>query len=266
MKRKTRDRFLKILLLAASLLTAGVLLWILGFVIMGGIGHLSPSFLASLAPQFVSTLWMVAGSLAISVPIGIGSAICLNEYAKPGKIVEAIRFSIECLAGIPSIIYGLFGMVFFGIAWHLGFALLTGMLTLSVMVLPTLIRTTEEALKTVPDAYREGSLALGAGKLRTTLKVVLPSALPGVITASILSMGRIVGETAAVYLTAGTFSKMPSGILSSGRTLSVHLYLTAKEAVTPDAFHETYATALVLILLVLGINLLVKLASRKRRV
>lgn len=262
---KRRDRLLVALMLLCALVACGVLLWILGFVLLGGLPAMTITFMRSLAPQALATLYLTFGALIIAMPIGVGCAVYLSEYAHQNRLLAAIRFAIQCLASIPSIIYGLFGMVFFGIAFKWGFSLLTGMLTVSIMVLPTLIATTEEALRAVPMTLREGSLALGAGKLRTTLRIVLPCALPGILTAAILSIGRIVGETAAIYLTVGTMLKIPHSVMSSGRTLSVHLYLLAKEAVTPDAFSQAYATAALLMILVVGINLMVRLSSGKNR-
>lgn len=261
---KRRDLLLKLVMALCALIACAVLVWILGFVLINGLPKISFSFLSSLTPQLIATVYLILGTLVVTVPIGVGAAIYLNEYARPGRALSFIRFSIQCLSSIPSIIYGLFGMVLCGTLLHFGFSLATGIMTLAVMVLPTLISTTEEALKTVPKGYREGAWALGAGRLRTTVRIVLPTAMPGVATAAILSIGRIVGETAAVYLTLGTMLKVPNNLLSSGRTLSVHLYLLAKEAVTPDAFSEAYATAALLIFVVLLINIGVKLAGRKR--
>ena len=187
-----------------------------------------------------------------SAPIGIGAAIYLNEYAKEGKLVRGIRFATESLAAVPSILFGLFGMMFFLGTLKLGFSMLSGALTVSMMVLPTIVKATEEALKTVPVAYREGSLALGASKIATIGKVVLPSALPGILTGVILGTGRIVGETAAIYLTAGTMYRLPMNAMESGRTLSTHLYLLAKEGIS---FSEAYGTAVVLLVVILLLNL-----------
>ncbi len=200
----------------------------------------------------ISTVYIIALALIIAAPLGILSAIYLVEYAKQGKLVRFIRFSIECLASIPSIIYGLFGLIFFVTILKFSWSLLSGALTVSIMILPTIIRTVEEALKTVPDAYREGSLGLGASKLRTIMKVVIPSSISGIVTAVILSVGRIIGETAAILLTAGMVSRIPNSIMDSGRTLSVHLYYLAKEGIS---FEKAYATATVLLVVVLILNL-----------
>ncbi|MGI6173941.1 MAG: phosphate ABC transporter permease PstA [Christensenellales bacterium] len=262
---KRRDAAVKALMVLSTAAACAVLVWILSFIMANGLGHLTKDFLSSLVPQLLTTVYLIAGTLLVALPIGVGTAIYLSEYAKPGKLLSSVRFAIQCLSSIPSIIYGLFGYVLMGTMLKFGFSLVTGMFTLAVMVLPILISTTEEALMSVPQAYREGSWALGAGRLRTTMRIVLPTALPGVITAAILSIGRIVGETAAVYLTVGTTLKVPTNLLSSGRTLSVHLYLLAKEAITPDAFSEAYATATLLIFVVLGINLLVRLTTRWKK-
>lgn len=199
-----------------------------------------------------STVYVVALSILISTPIGICAAIYLVEYAKPGKVVRIIRFATESLAGIPSIIFGLFGYIFFVTYLKLGFSLLAGALTVSMMVLPTIVRTTEEALKAVPNAYREGSLGLGATKLKTIKKIILPSAIPGILTSIILSIGRIIGETAALLFTAGMYaSEVPTSVFDSGRTLTVHLYLLCKEGIS---FEKAFATATILIITVLVLN------------
>lgn len=262
---KRRDAVVKALMVLSTAAACAVLVWILSFIMANGLSHITKDFLSSLVPQLITTVYLIAGTLVVALPIGVGTAIYLSEYAKPGKLLSSVRFAIQCLSSIPSIIYGLFGYVLMGTMLKFGFSLVTGMFTLAVMVLPILISTTEEALMSVPQAYREGSWALGAGRLRTTMRIVLPTALPGVITAAILSIGRIVGETAAVYLTVGTSLKVPTNLFSSGRTLSVHLYLLAKEAITPDAFSEAYATATLLIFVVLGINLLVRLTTRWKK-
>lgn len=269
--RQRKDAFIKGFIWLSAFITVGVLAWILIYVISNGISEISWGFLtndakgenAGIFPMILNTLYLILLSLAISTPIGVCSAIYLVEYAKPGKIVRAIRFATESLAAIPSIIYGLFGMIFFVIALKLNFSIVSGAITLSMMVLPTIIRTTEEALKAVPNSYREGSLALGASKLRTIFNVILPSALSGIITATILSIGRVVGETAAVYLTAGMVPRVASSVMDSGRTLSVHLYILAKEGIS---FEQADATALVLIVTVSIINFAAnKLASRLKQ-
>lgn len=253
--RKTKDFILYFVIWTAGAVTAAILLWIVAYVVLNGMGELSYEFLFGedgLAPMIVSTIHIIVLALVIAAPLGIFSAIYLVEYAKQGKLVKGIRFSIECLASIPSIIYGLFGLIFFVTICGFSWSLLSGALTVSIMILPTIIRTVEEALKTVLDAYREGSLGLGATKLRTILKVVIPSSISGIVTALILSVGRIIGETAAILLTAGMVDRMPSSVMDSGRTLSVHLYYLAKEGIS---FERAYATATVLLVVVLMLNL-----------
>ena len=257
MQVKHKDNIVKWSLLLLSSLTMIMIVWIIGYIFIKGFRHVN---LIELVPPIVSTLYMVFIGLLISAPIGIGAAIYLNEYAKEGRFVRFIRFSTETLAAVPSILFGLFGMMFFLTQCKLGFSILAGALTISLMVLPTIVKTTEEALKTVPNALREGSLALGAGKFVTIMKVVLPSALPGILTGIVLGTGRIVGETAAIYLTAGTMFKLPATPMDSGRTLAVHLYLLAKEGIS---FDEAYGTAVVLIITILLLNLLTYLIGRK---
>ncbi|MGL4800405.1 MAG: phosphate ABC transporter permease PstA [Cellulosilyticaceae bacterium] len=237
-----------------------VLLWILSYLVIKGIKHVD---LIGLFPAIVTTLYMVVIALSIAVPIGMGCAIYLNEYANGGKFVQGIRFATECLGAVPSILFGLFGMMFFVTQLGLGYSILAGSLTVAIMILPTVVKTTEEALKTVPVSYREGSLALGASKFSTIMKVVLPSALPGILTGIVLSTGRIVGETAAIYLTAGMVFRVPSNVMESGRTLSVHLYLLAKEGIS---FEGAYGTAIVLLLVVLILNGATYIIGRKMRV
>lgn len=250
MQRKHKDSIVKYTLLGISSLTIIMLGWIIGYIVFKGAAHINFS---KLVPPMVSTIYMVVIGLLISAPIGIGAAIYLNEYAKPGKFVNAIRFATESLAAVPSIIFGLFGMSFFLTQCKLGISIMAGSLTVSMMVLPTIVKTTEEALKTVPVSYREGSLALGASKFKTIMKVVLPNALSGILTGVVLGTGRIVGETAAIYLTAGTMYRLPENPMESGRTLAVHLYLLAKEGIS---FDEAYGTAVVLLITILLLNLL----------
>jgi phosphate transport system permease protein len=271
--KRISDKILMFLIWFFSFITIGILAWILIYIILKGISHINWEFISTvyrpteektgIFPMIVSTIYIVLVTVAISTPIGICSAIYLVEYSKPGKILNKIRFATETLAGIPSIIYGLFGLIFFVLALQLRWSILSGALTLSIMVLPTIIRTTEEALKSVPDTYREGSFSLGATKLRTISKVILPCAIPGILTAVILSIGRIVGETAAVYLTAGYVPNIPSSIMKSGRTLSVHLYTLAKEGIS---FEQAFATATVLILIVALLNFVAsKIAGNIKR-
>lgn len=256
MTRK-RDIVLKYLIYLSALITVGVLVWILMYVLFNGFKAVDLNFLISskssegILPMIVSTIYIIFLSLIISVPIGIFAALYLTEYAKNGKFIKVIRFGIESLAGIPSIIYGLFGMIFFVTIMRLKYSILSGAFTLSIMVLPLIIRTTEEALKTVPNSFREGSFALGASKLRTIYKIILPSAIQGILSGVILSIGRIIGESAAVYFTAGMVPQIPKTIFNSARTLSVHMYVLANEGVS---FDQAYATAAVLIVIVALIN------------
>jgi len=200
-------------------------------------------------------------SLLIAVPFGIFSAIFLVEYSGKGnKFLEVIRLTTETLSGIPSIVYGLFGMLFFVNTLDWGFSILAGAFTLSIMILPLIMRTTEEALKSVPDSYREGSFGLGAGKLRTVFRIVLPSAVPGILAGVILAIGRIVGETAALIYTAGSVAQIPKSVMGSGRTLAVHMYHLSSEGLYMD---QAYATAVILLVLVVGINTLSGMIARK---
>lgn len=274
MGKRFSDKILMFLILLFSIITFGILAWILIYIISKGITSINWEFISTIYrptadkfgiyPMIISTIYIVIVTVAISTPIGICSAVYLVEYSKPGKILFAIRFATETLAGIPSIIYGLFGLIFFVITLHFKWSILSGALTLSIMVLPTVIRATEEALKAVPDMYREGSLALGATKLITISRIILPCAIPGILTAVILSIGRIVGETAAVFLTAGYVPNIPSSVMKSGRTLSVHLYMLVKEAIS---FEQAFATAAILIIIVALLNLLAsKIAGNIQRI
>lgn len=245
---------------AGAAFSVGVLLLIVGYILWKGVPHLKPELFAwkynstnvSMMPSIINTLLMTILSLLVCVPLGIGAAIWLTEYASRGsRLVKLVRTTAETLSGIPSIIYGLFGSLFFVVALKMGLSLLSGALTLSIMVLPTIMRTTEEALLAVPDSYREGSFGLGAGRLRTTFKVVLPSAIPGILSGVILAIGRIVGETAALIYTAGTVAKVPDSLLDSTRTLAVHMYTISTEGLYID---QSYATAVVLLVMVLIIN------------
>ena len=260
--QRTVSRVLKVLVRFAAALTGFVLVFLVGYILFKGIPHLSPSLFAweytsenvSLMPALINTLLMILRALAVSLPLGIGAAIYLTEYTGRGnKLVSLIRITAETLSGIPSIVYGLFGMLFFVTALKLKLSLISGAMTLSIMVLPTILRTTEEALLAVPESYREGSFGLGAGRLRTVWKIVLPSALPGIFAGVILAMGRIVGESAALIYTAGTVAKVPDSLFSSTRTLAVHMYALSSEGLYID---QTYATAVVLLLIVVGINAL----------
>ena len=251
-----------LLVMFGAVLTFLVLIFLIVYILVHGVPYLKPSLIslhytsenASLMPALINTVIMTGLSLLIAVPLGIFAAIFLVEYAKRGnKFMGVIRLTTETLSGIPSIVYGLFGMLFFVNTLGWGFSLLAGAFTLSIMILPLIMRQTEESLKSVPDSYREGSFGLGAGKLRTVFRIVLPSAVPGILAGVILAIGRIVGETAALMYTAGTVAKVPSGVMGSGRTLAVHMYNLASEGLYMD---QAYATAVVLLVLVVGINTL----------
>lgn len=252
----------------AALLTMAVLLFLVGFIVVKGVRHLTPELFSftynsdnvSLMPALVNTLVITAVALLIAVPLGIFSAIYLVEYAKKGsRLVKLICITAETLQGIPSIIYGLFGLLFFSTALKWGYSLLSGAMTLVIMILPLIIRTTEEALISVPDSYREASFGVGAGKLRTIFKVVLPTAIPGILSGVVLATGRIVGETAALLYTAGSVAKIPSSLFGSGRTLAVHMYVLSSEGLYMD---QAYATAVVLLVFVLVLNSISTLCAR----
>lgn len=257
-KNQIKAHALKAVTYLAAALTVLVLGFLIVYILVKGVPHLSPELFAweynsenvSMLPSIINTLEIVLLTLLISIPFGIGSAIYLVEYASSkNRFVPTIRMTTETLTGIPSIVYGLFGMLFFNSLF--GISMLSGALTLAIMVLPVIMRTTEEALLSVPKNYREGSFGLGAGKLRTIFKIVLPAAMPGIFSGIVLSIGRIVGETAALIYTAGTFTKAASSVFNSGRTLSVHMYLLSKEGLNTD---QAYATAVVLLVLVIIIN------------
>jgi phosphate transport system permease protein len=254
------ERALAIVTWTAAIVTITVLGYIIFFIFIKGVPYIKPSLFSfaynsdnvSLFPALVSTVMMTALSLAIAVPLGVLSAIYLTEYAKRGnRAVALVRMTMETLAGIPSIVYGLFGMLFFVTFLGWGFSVLAGTFTLSIMILPLIMRSSEEAIKAVPDAYREGSFGLGAGILRTVFRIVLPSAVPGILAGVILAVGRIVGETAALIYTSGTVAQIPENVYESARTLSVHMY-----ALSSEGLHigEGYATAVVLLLVVILIN------------
>lgn len=256
------SKIVKFLVWFVSSLTFISLIFIIGYILVKGVPHLKPSLFAlhynsdnvSMFPAFVNTVIIAVLSLLFSVPLGVFTAIYLVEYAKRGsKIVEVIRVTAETLSGIPSIVYGLFGMLFFVYYLKMGTSIIAGSLTLTIMILPLIIRTTEEALIAVPDAYREASFGLGAGKIRTVFKAVLPSAVPGILAGVILAAGRIVGETAALLYTSGTVANLPKSVMSSGRTLALHMYVLSGEGLY---FDEAYATAVVLLIAVLLINTL----------
>ena len=274
-RQKISALILRIAVYLASIITVGALLFVVGYILIKGVPNLNLKMFAwhyntdnlSLLPALLNTILMTALSLLIAVPLGVFAAIYLVEYAHRGsRLVRIIRMNAETLAGIPSIVYGLFGMLFFVTALKLGFSMLSGALTISIMILPVILRTSEEALMSVPDSYREGSFGLGAGRLRTVFRVVLPDAIPGILAGVILGVGRTVGETAALLYTAGTSSDTVSGIMDSARTLSVHMYALSQEGLY---INQTYATAVVLLIIVIGINALsASLAKRvsKRKV
>ena len=258
--RHLGSKILKGLVFLSAGITFTILLLLIGYILVQGIPHLtldlfSPEYTTdnqSVIPALINTVIMTVVSLLVAVPVGIFSAIFLVEYSGKGnKFVDIVRMTTETLQGIPSIIYGLFGMLFLVYRLKLDYSILSGALTLAIMILPLIMRTTEEALKSVPDLYREGSFGLGAGKLRTVFRIVLPSAAPGILAGIILAIGRIVGETAALIYTAGTMAKVPSSLLGSGRTLAIHMYLLSSEALY---LPQAYATEVVLLVLVIGIN------------
>ncbi len=264
----------------AAILTGAVVLFLIAYVLITGVPHIHRDLFAwtwstenqSMMPAIINTLVMTLLSLLLAVPIGVGAAIYMVEYAQKGnKLVNLVRLTAETLQGIPSIVYGIFGYVFFNVALHCGFSMLSGALTLSIMILPLILRTTEEALMAVPDAFREGSFGLGAGKLRTVFRIVLPSAMPGVLAGVILSIGRIVGESAALIYTSGagtgSLSFLKNGgfsltapLFQSTRTLSVHMYALMSEGLYTDQAH---ATAVILMVLVIGLNALSSFAAKK---
>lgn len=269
------DKFLYGCIYLSAAIAVSVLLMIICYVTVRGIGSVSLEFLTTvtsarkgtvgIAGNIVNTLYIIVITLLIATPVGVGSAIYLNEYAKPGKIVKIIEFTTETLSGIPSIIFGLFGSVFFGTTLHLGYSLLTGALTLSLMILPLITRNTQEALRTVPDSYRNGALGMGATKWYMIRTILLPSAMPGIITGVILAIGRIVGESAALLFTAGSGYLLPkaggwlSKILQPGGTLTIQLYLSSSKA----EYNVAFGIAFVLLVIVLCINFLTKYLAKR---
>ncbi len=269
------DKFLYGCIYLSAAIAVSVLLMIICYVTVRGIGSVSLEFLTTvtsarkgtvgIAGNIVNTLYIIVITLVIATPIGVGSAIYLNEYAKPGKIVRIIEFTTETLSGIPSIIFGLFGSVFFGTTLKLGYSLLTGALTLSLMILPLITRNTQEALRTVPDSYRSGALGMGATKWHMIRTILLPSVMPGIITGVILAIGRIVGESAALLFTAGSGYLLPkaggwlSKILQPGGTLTIQLYLSSSKA----EYNVAFGIAFVLLVIVLCINFLTKYLAKR---
>lgn len=261
-KRSPLSLFLRAATVLAAAITVAVLLWILGYILVKGVPNLTPELFSlhyttenvSLMPALLNTGIITLLSLVLAVPLGVFSAIYLTEYAKRGNfLTKFVRITAETLSGIPSIVYGLFGMLLFVTTLKWKYSLLAGSVTLAIMILPLVMRTTEEALKSVPDTFREGSFGLGAGRLRTVFRVVLPSAVPGILAGVILAIGRIVGETAALIYTAGTYTELPKSLMDSGRTLAVHMYSLSGEGLYVN---QAYATAVVLLVLVVGLNAL----------
>ena len=268
-KKHPGSFLLLLLVVAAAIITVAVLLYLVAYILIHVVPYLKPSLFAleynsdnvSMLPAMINTLEMTLFSLLFAVPLGIGAAVYLVEYASKGsKLVKVVRITAETLTGIPSIIYGLFGMLFFVTYLHWGYSMLAGAATLAIMVLPVIMRTTEEALLCVPDTYREGSFGLGAGRLRTVFRIVLPSAMPGILSGIILAVGRIVGETAALIYTAGTVADLAPNLMASGRTLAVHMYSLSREGLHTN---EAYATGVVLLVIVLLINGVSTLIARK---
>lgn len=268
-RRHPGSLLLLLLVTAAAVITVTVLIYLVAYILIHGVPYLTPELFAweynsenvSMLPSILNTLFMTLLALLIALPLGIGAAVYLVEYARKGsRLVRLVRVTAETLSGIPSIIYGLFGMLFFVGALQWGRSLLAGAATLAVMVLPTVLRTTEEALLCVPDTYREGSFGLGAGRLRTVFRIVLSSAMPGILSGVILAIGKIVGETAALIYTAGTVADLAPNVMASGRTLAVHMYVLSGEGLY---FDQAYATGVVLLVIVLLINGLATLAAKK---
>ncbi|MDR2797929.1 MAG: phosphate ABC transporter permease PstA [Treponema sp.] len=265
--RSLKEALLYGLMALSLVVVLGVLAFILGYILVCASGQVNLSLISranprGIFPMLVTTLYVVLVSLAIALPIALITAIFLNEYTGNSGLVRVLRLAIETLSGIPSIIYGLFGLLLFCRFLRLGQSILAGSCTLSIMILPVIIRTTEESLKTIPASFREASLALGATQFQTIRYVVIPSAMSGIVTSTILAIGRIVGESAPVLLTVGITRNIPASVFDSGRTLTIHLYYLTKEAINPEDFGIAFATATVLIILVVLINTATKLVSR----
>ena len=274
-QKRTRigDNILKVLIYLAAGVAIALLVGIMGYVFVRGLPQVSWQLLSTVQSSLkgtfgilgniINTIYIIVITLIIAAPIGIGSAIYLNEYAKPGKLVRTIEFTTEILSGIPSIIFGLFGMVFFGMTLKLGYSVLTGSFTLTLMVLPLITRNTQEALKTVPDSYRSGALGIGATKWYMIRTILLPSAAPGILTGVILSIGRIVGESAALLFTAGSGLQLPKNLFGklfeSSGTLTIQLYLSMQKA----KYDQAFGIAVVLLIIVLGINLLTRFLTNR---
>lgn len=268
-KAKAQSVFLRTIVYAAMLITAAVIVMIVGYILIKGIPNINAGLFeweytsenCSVIPALINTVIITFLALLIALPLGVGAAVYLVEYAsRDNKLVSVVRMTAETLSGIPSIVYGLFGYLLFVIALGWSYSILAGVCTLTIMILPVIMRTTEEALKAVPDSYREGSFGLGAGRLRTVFRVILPSAFPGILAGIILSIGRIVGETAALIYTAGTVAHIPDSVMGSGRTLAVHMYALWNEGLSTN---QSYATAVILLVLVIGLNALSEFAAKK---
>jgi phosphate transport system permease protein len=257
------NRFFGMVLSFSALFTVGMLVLIVAIIFFKGVVNVNMEFILSypedmgrhggVFPSVMGTIFLAVLSIALATPLGVGTAIFLTEYTRESFLTQAIRFGIEALAGIPSIIYGLFGFIFFVIQLKMGWSLLSGTLTLTIMILPTIIRTSEEAIKSVPYSFRMVSYSLSATKWETITRVVLPSAAPGILTGVMLSIGRVVGETAAVIFTMGSSLRLPTGLFDSGRTMAVHFYILAREGISLE---KAYATALVLVVSILVINII----------
>ncbi|WP_312251749.1 phosphate ABC transporter permease PstA [Streptococcus parasuis] len=271
-KQDSDDRlslFLRLVVYLSASLAGLATVFIVGYILLKGIPFLRPELFSwtynsenvSMLPALLNTIFMAILALLIALPIGIGASVYLTEYAKSGNpLITVVRLATETLSGIPSVIYGLFGALFFVKFLNLGLSIIAGAATLSIMILPLIMRTTEEALLSVEDGYREGSFALGAGKLRTIFQVVLPSALPGIFSGVVLALGRVIGESAALIFTAGTVAEVAKSFTSSGRTLAVHMYLISGEGIYVN---QTYATAVILLILVIVMNLLSEWIANK---
>ena len=271
-KQDSDDRlslFLRLVVYLSASLAGLATVFIVGYILLKGIPFLRPELFSwtynsenvSMLPALLNTILMAILALLIALPIGIGASVYLTEYAKSGNpLVTVVRLATETLSGIPSVIYGLFGALFFVKFLNLGLSIVAGAATLSIMILPLIMRTTEEALLSVEDGYREGSFALGAGKLRTIFQVVLPSALPGIFSGVVLALGRVIGESAALIFTAGTVAEVAKSLTSSGRTLAVHMYLISGEGIYVN---QTYATAVILLILVIVMNFLSEWIANK---
>ena len=268
-KRKPLSLVMLLLVIISPALSVAALVFLIVYILIMGVPNLTPDLFAleynsdnvSCTPAIINTVIITLLTLVIAVPLGIGAAVYLAEYAKRGsRLVKIIRAMTETLSGIPSIVYGLFGMLCFVTALHWGYSILAGAITLAIMVLPTIIRTTEEAMIAVPDSYREGSFGLGAGRLRTIVRTILPSAVPGILAGIILAAGRIVGETAALIYTSGSVTGYAKGLMSSGRSLAIHMYMLANEGLHTN---QAWGTAVVLLVLVLAINTLSSFIAKK---